>query len=1082
MQPAGGSKERTANARAQTARRWRLGSIALLVCCGLLGGELSLSRALAQTIDLPEQAAKSPIQVSALRGERWREGAYDVWYLAGGISIRQGELDARGSEAIVWVENGDPYLGVPTQVLVYLEGAVDIRFDNSQEAIDAGTGRYTAANWYGRFRSTVAVEMNVVPTARDPNENKPILDRAREAMQRQVDGKVALAQFPAGIQDPFRTTPPTTTPSLPSSPAGPGTSLPTAPPSSLPTPPAAGLGVPGSSPIAAPESQEANVQFTGRNGGRPNIQSFQPPDRNEQIWVFDKGIRITLRSPVFSELNGSFAGIDQVVLMADRGVAWTSTLSELISTPGGNLAGQRWEFYLEGNIVFAAGDRVVYADRLYYDANFKRGTIFGAEILSPVDGYDGLLRLKADIVQQLDERSFRAFDAAVTSSRLGFPSYWVQTDSVEMTHNQTPRIDPFTGNREIDPNTGMPLTRHEYLTESNNNFVYVGGVPVFYWPTLTNDLAQPTYYLEQLSIKSDAVFGTQVLTDWDLYQLLGWRNRPQGTDWNLTFDVLSERGIGVGSEFTWDRRDLFGLSGPYSGFIDSWGIKDDGLDNLGQDRRAVPLEEEYRGRVLGRHRHRLDSGWQVTAEAGWISDRNFLEQYYENEWDTQKDLTTGVEVLRNGGNRQFSVEADGRLNDFFTQTQWLPKVQYSIIGQPLLGDALVWSGRTTAGYAELKTAVPPTNPVDAAKWDPLAWEQEVATPRIGTRHSLEFPFQLGAVKVTFYGMGDATYYGEDLTGDDLTRLYGQTGVRTSLPLSRVDPMVRSELFNLSGLAHKISFDTDLYYADATANLDQMPLLDPLDDDSQEAFRRRFFFDTFGGVPGGDVPLRFDERNFAFRSNLQGNVTSPTWDLADDVTGLRMGVSQRWQTKRGAPGEQRIIDWIVLDVGGTWFPKADENNFGESFGLLDAKFRWHVGDRFTILSDGYADLFGEGLRTISLGTQLGRPEQGNLYVGFRSIEGPITANILSSSLSYRMSEKWIATAGASVDFGPTGNIGQSIAFTRIGESFLMKFGLRADASRGNVGAIFSIEPRFLARSRSSTVGGVYVPPPGSRGLE
>ena len=94
--------------------------------------------------------------------------------------------------------------------------------------------------------------------------------------------------------------------------------------------------------------------------------------------------------------------------------------------------------------------------------------------------------------------------------------------------------------------------------------------------------------------------------------------------------------------------------------------------------------------------------------------------------------------------------------------------------------------------------------------------------------------------------------------------------------------------------------------------------------------------------------------------------------------------------------QKIIDWIVFDFHGTFFPKADRDNHGESLGVFDYDFRWHVGDRFTILSDGYADTFSQGLKTISLGARLTRPEVGNLYVGFRSIEGPISANVLNDT--------------------------------------------------------------------------------------
>jgi hypothetical protein len=336
-----------------------------------------------------------------------------------------------------------------------------------------------------------------------------------------------------------------------------------------------------------------------------------------------------------------------------------------------------------------------------------------------------------------------------------------------------------------------------------------------------------------------------------------------------------------------------------------------------------------------------------------------------------------------------------------------------------------------------------------------------------------------------YLLGEAAHWSEDLAGNELTRYYGQAGIRTSLPLWSVDPMRQSTLFNLNGLAHKVSLDGEYFYADAEENLDDLPLYDQLDDDATEHFRRRFNFDWFGllaGPAGPDIPLKYDERYYALRTGMQSWVTAPSMEIADDLTLAKFAVRQRWQTKRGLPGQERIVDWIVLDVEGFFFPDADENNFGQEWGLFDYDFRWHIGDRLTLLSDGFADFFGQGLRTVTAGALITRPERGSVYGGIRSIEGPISSNILLGSVSYRMSEKWILTGGASFDLGQTGNIGQTVQMTRVGESALIRLGFNYDVSRDNFGINFAIEPRFLSSSQLGRVGGVQIPPAGARGLE
>jgi hypothetical protein len=285
-----------------------------------------------------------------------------------------------------------------------------------------------------------------------------------------------------------------------------------------------------------------------------------------------------------------------------------------------------------------------------------------------------------------------------------------------------------------------------------------------------------------------------------------------------------------------------------------------------------------------------------------------------------------------------------------------------------------------------------------------------------------------------------------------------------LPFWRSDPTVQNLLFNLNGIAHKVTLEADLFYSDASEDITEFPLYDPLDDDSQEHFRRYL----------GTIPWEYDPRNFAFRSGIQRWVSSPTLETVDDLSAARLGIHQRWQTKRGLPGRQHVVDWIVLDLDAMAYPQADRDNFGEYLGQLEYDFRWHVGDRVTILSDGYADLFPGAFRTVSLGSAISRPQRGQVYGGIVSMEGPFTSTLLVGSVNYRLSRKWIAEFAATYDLGPTGNVGERFGITRIGESALVRILFHADHGRDNFGASFTIEPRFLPSSRLSRLAGGVLP--------
>jgi hypothetical protein len=204
----------------------------------------------------------------------------------------------------------------------------------------------------------------------------------------------------------------------------------------------------------------------------------------------------------------------------------------------------------------------------------------------------------------------------------------------------------------------------------------------------------------------------------------------------------------------------------------SWFINDGGLDTLGRGtgRQELLPEEDLRGRVIWRHRRRFEPGYNLRAEFGWISDRNFLEQYYESEWDTKKDATTGLWLERNIGTQSFNAIAQFQLNDFFTQSSWYPRLDHFVLGQPLLNDRLVWSGHSQIGDAKLHPADPPTNADELSIFNPLAWEADVEGLRAGTRQEIGVPLQIGPVKVVPFVLGDATYWGQDLTGEDISRV------------------------------------------------------------------------------------------------------------------------------------------------------------------------------------------------------------------------------------------------------------------------------------------------------------------------
>ncbi|MFV2067489.1 MAG: hypothetical protein ACC645_10950, partial [Pirellulales bacterium] len=815
------------------------------ICCGiaLVAIASGIAPALGQIVQVGTNR-NDRIAIAADVASHWQQGAYEVWLLRGHCYINQGLTYARSQQAVLWIRRGDPRQGTPTKVIAHLEGSVTID-DHRPTGADASPGprisRLADRSWFGRFHTFAPLNLQLPDAEGEPAVKPAIYQRGMARFDPEWGHTIRRTEFTAASSGP--------------------------------------------APIDALPPGTRRLQVFPRSGVAPQAQLYPTASGNEWIIVIGPGVNLVVSGlDNFVEGMGTIGKID---VSADRLVVWTSGAQPDLSGSTVQSRETPLEIYMEGNIVFRQGERVIYAKQMYYDVRQQIGVVLDAEMLTPVPEYQGLVRLRAGVLRQISANRFVGQDAAITASRLADPSYDLRSRRIEFEDTPRPAIDPRTGAPQVDPQTGELVIDHQRMVTSQNNFLYLGSVPILYWPTMATDLEKPNYYVDAFAIKSDNIFGNQIELGLDAYQLLGIRNAPAGTDWNLNFDYMSDRGFGYGTTFQYDRPSFLTLPGPTIGKLDAWLINDGGIDNLGRLRRTVPPETDARGRAYWKHRQQLQNNFTVTAEAGWISDRNFLEGYYEDEWDEWKDQTTDIELKQTYDNKSWSLFASARVNDFLTQTEWLPRLDHFWLGQPLLDNRLTWFEHTNLGYARMQAAVPPTDPQQLTIWKPLPWETNVQGERFVTRQELDLPIQAGVVKLVPYALGELAHWGEVLDGQPTDRAYFQTGLRASIPLWAVNPTVENHLLNVHGMAHKVVFDFDASYADANRDLDEFPLYDPINDNSIQAFERQYPFTTFGLPFAQPLPGQFDPRSYALRSGMQGWVASPSTEIVDDLSAVRM---------------------------------------------------------------------------------------------------------------------------------------------------------------------------------------------------
>ncbi len=979
-------------------------------------------------VSATKSTQQQPIFISAQLSWNWQptDGGGRIHLLRGGCQLSQGPTTLTAQQGVIWVHAASPR-SRQQRVQIYLEGEVLAEKGQTQKTFEA-----FSTEW-----STTGGPQFDIPSMEQENLEEDVV--YRRARQRWID-------------------------------------VPTAPPQSKAKHAAATKPdePPSTGSVIFPEAEdnaptgERRLQFYPRSSTPFNAFSFASPNTTpaEQVLVITNGVTAVIT-------GGTEIGT--VGLSADHMVIWTqATLGvdqqateTLVQSGDAPL-----QIYLEGNIIVRQTDPksgakvITTAQRAFYDLRENRAILQNVEVKVKTPNLPLSVRIRAEEVRQQSKTSFHALNAWVTTSQFGKPGYRVEASDILFEQRPTKRrADPATGPIQTVAAEGSPdatgIAEPEtvpWITTLNPT-LWVEDIPLGWMPRMSGQPQSLNSTVNKFNYGSDRVFGQQIRLGFDPFKLFG-REAPEGVSASILTDYLSKRGPAGGLISNWQVEDRFGL-GQASGLINAYGIHDDGVDNLGLDRRALAPPDPWRGRFLWRDRQEIGDEFTLMTEIGYISDRNFLEQYFEPEWDTGKDNETLAYLKQQRDDWAWTGMTRARINDFDTTTEWLPKGDLYVLGRSLFDGRMNWSSHSSVGFAKLRPAEAPADPTDI--FTPLPFVADHSGLVTQTRHELSAPFMLGEMNVVPYALGEAAYFSEDLNGDEMVRLYGSAGVRGSLMFTKVMPEVQSSILGLRGLVHKMVFDFDYSISDSSQNLGDVAQYNEFDDQAQYRFRDRLVQNTFGGF----LPDQFDPRFYALRSGAAHNVTAPYFELVDSQQVLRLGWRHRWQTQAGPIDNPRVRDWMTLDLDASYFPNANRDNFGESFGLLGGRYAWNVSERTSVLANAYFDLFDNAQQLWNVGIVSQRSERGSVYLGVRQVKGAgLNSEILTASYTYQMSPKWVSTFGTAYDLAEGRNRGQSLTVTRIGRDFLLHLGANFDASKNNAGFMLSVEPRFFPMAASN----------------
>ncbi len=676
--------------------------------------------------------------------------------------------------------------------------------------------------------------------------------------------------------------------------------------------------------------------------------------------------------------------------------------------------------YLSGDVTMAEGRHSIAAQELYYDVQNSRALALKVSLES-YDAERGIpVFLRAEQLRQENDRVFSAEDTVLTTSEF-------YTPQLSLTAGRVVVRDTLGADRDEDTPAASG-----YQADLEDVRFKLYNTTLFKQSKATGNLVQPDLPLQGIRIGADSTWGATVESEWDLPKLLGLR-RAEGTKSAFHLDYYEKRGPATGYDLAYQKDDYFGESIAYF-------IYDRGEDQLGRtaSRRDLVPPQKERGRFTWRHRQFLPHHWQVTTEVGYLSDRNFLEQYYQGEAQAGKEQETLIHSKRIQDNWGLAFLAKGRVNSFQDQLEELPSAEFNWTGQSLLDGRLTFNSNTLVGNMRQKydDSTVPTG-------------SESAYTVFTTRNELDLPVSWSGWHFVPYVAGNFAYddgdeYRTDGGGAAIPPesdvLIGEGGLRLTAPsVWNVNKDVHSRFWDLHQMRHVItpSMLAVGYVADKDAG---------------------------------------EQRDL-----------------------VRFGLSQRWQTKRGRGKKSRTVDWLRFDLDLTVLESSDQvsgnsnellwntpmtplidrfsqtappqdrrvaNTYGPNRSYMGAGVEWRVTDTTALLADGYYDVVGGVWRRVNAGLARVVWPDLSTYIGTRYMRdtnnqlGQIGSNVFTFAATYRLDPRYAMVFSNQFDFKYGENIRSDITLVR--RYHRLNYGLtfRVNESMDRTSLVFSLWPQGI----------------------
>lgn len=490
--------------------------------------------------------------------------------------------------------------------------------------------------------------------------------------------------------------------------------------------------------------------------------------------------------------------------------------------------------------------------------------------------------------------------------------------------------------------------------EARHATLYVGGVPVFYFPYYSRNLGPRANNFNFLP-GYRSTYGPFLLTSYRFFL-------DEQLDGTAHVDYRQKRGVGVGPDLNYH--------------LGRWGDGTFKYYYLHDQDPAVdgdPTIPNNRQRVWFSYQANPATNLSVKALVRYQGDTNLIREFFEGEYRQDNQPSTYVDVNKFWSNYSLDTYVQPRVNDFLETVERLPDVRLTGYRQQLGNSPVFYESESSVGY--YRRLFPETNS--------FASSLDFEAARADTYHQLLLPETFfGWLNVTPRAGGRLTYYskasGPGATTDELYRGIFNTGAEFSFKASQLWPGAQSDFFQVDGLRHIVQPSFNYVYVPQPnyAGTNELPQFD------YELPSLRL------------LPIDFPDYN-----NL---------DSIDSQNVVRLGLHNKLQTKR----EGKIVNLVDWDLYTDWRiqPNAQQNTFSDLYSDLTMNPRSWLSFQSQLRYD-----IQDGLWRMSHTTLTFQPHKswkwivGQTYLHDDFSSSPTALgpgeSVFTSSILFRLNENW-----------------------------------------------------------------------------